>query len=597
MKAVPIEVVPMEAGVTGLAERPSFLDQESQKAVGWDPIWSEFSPVTPYGLRWKQSAKPFQAGDEAAWEQALRQLREDAEAIEVESLPRWAERLRVFPDIQEALDRLQHPHTTLSPKHLLALKQFAKRGFDFAVDGQFSSISWTSAPPWERVLSEFGDTSSPTFSIQDVADDEHRRLTKLYTEAMQRAYGAAKRRDAYWFERTGVRPTRDGQIVLALPEHRSLASALKEEKQLTWLRDTPFESVFSLPVTEEMAQAEREAEIAKRNLSDHEERLILNLCDSLRNHMEVWRRLVADVTHLDIRIAKQRLLAKWRGAVPTPSQHIELTGAVHPLVAERLNAQGKAYVPLSVRVSSGANVLCGSNMGGKTVAMSLLFLCQCLAQYALPVPAKAFSTKLFGVLRFSASTEGDLENGLSSFGREVVRVKSVWNDMMAFPPALVCYDEPGRSTNPMEGEAIAVGLVQNAVRIAEDGHVVFIATHFAEATRQRGIRIFQVRGLKHRPFRLTADDDDQGSAMGEASRTSRSDTDLQADLKAALNSDQVGLADQERISALEQAMDYRLEEVNELNVSNEALEIAKWLGMPEDILTLSETFLKRRTRS
>ncbi|WP_051663221.1 MutS-related protein [Alicyclobacillus macrosporangiidus] len=231
--------------------------------------------------------------------------------------------------------------------------------------------------------------------------------------------------------------------------------------------------------------------------------------------------------------------------------------------------------PVDVDVAAGVNVIAGMNMGGKTAAVQLVALCQALAQYALPVPAAGFRTRLFACVRWGPEPERPDIDGLSAFGREVARLTRIWQDMWAVAPhpALVLLDEPGRTTNPREGEAMAVAWAE-ALREAGQARVTaVIASHFSRVAALPGVAHHRVRGVRLDRLRPPAGDPQGGDfpARDPQGGDPRADGPRGGDSKAGLR-------------ALAEAIDYRIERVEGGGVPEEGIAVAAWLGLPDEVL-------------
>ncbi|MCL6515876.1 hypothetical protein, partial [Alicyclobacillus sp.] len=198
----------------------------------------------------------------------------------------------------------------------------------------------------------------------------------------------------------------------------------------------------------------------------------------------------------------------------------------------------------------------GMNMGGKTAAMQLLGLCQVLAQHALPVPAERFCTRLFGCVRWGPGPDGPEIDGLSAFGREVARLCAIWRETAAAEPALVFMDEPGRTTNPREGEALAVAWVEAFHRRGRARVTGVVATHFGRVMSIPGMSIHRIRGVD--PGRLR-EDEEPG----------------------------------DRVRRLRGAVDYRIERCDAADVPEEGIAVATWLGAPDEVVAAARAVLRR----
>ena len=152
---------------------------------------------------------------------------------------------------------------------------------------------------------------------------------------------------------------------------------------------------------------------------------------------------------------------------------IDLRRARHP----ELVLAGQRVVPVDVRLGADkrALVVSGPNTGGKTVALKTLGLLTLMARAGLLVPAEEGSVVPWveGVFT-DLSDDQSIERNLSTFSSHVVNLVEIFAALRV--PALVLLDEPGGGTDPEEGAALAVALIE---RLIAAGILVGVATHYA----------------------------------------------------------------------------------------------------------------------
>ncbi len=161
---------------------------------------------------------------------------------------------------------------------------------------------------------------------------------------------------------------------------------------------------------------------------------------------------------------------------------LELLDARHPLLmanlAERLGIDRRARrepVPVSVRVGFGDPVLVisGPNTGGKTVALKTTGLFALMAQCGLHVPAGEGSVlPVFKRIYADIGDEQSIAANLSTFSAHLATIVQMTRDLE--PPSLVLLDEVGAGTDPTEGGALGVAIVDHFRR---HGAMVVATTH------------------------------------------------------------------------------------------------------------------------
>ncbi|QQE78873.1 hypothetical protein [Alicyclobacillus sp. SO9] len=558
-----------------------FLDSGSRHSLNWDELWEEWRPVTPYGQDAKRELKPFHPGEEKAWEESMQVLQGDIKALSQTEVDVLQSQLEKLPDIRNAA--MTQQASVFSPRELLLLKQFAYYGKTLSDNWKAVLAGIWDSSMWDKLLKPFGNVSDKSFSIHHVASDTYRDNAKKLAEAQHGLSQAVHAWREWWRQKTGIAPDKEGVIRCQLPQQRDAAASLRQLANADWIQETPFESVFKVETTDTVRAFQNQRDDVRLAMDKEADEVLLRLSRTLRQASKTWQAAVHQIAHIDLRVSKTALFLSWRiASVPKAAQSIAVEEAVHPLVERRLKSAGRTYVPLNWEVPAGTSVLCGSNMGGKTVAMSVLALCQLCAQYALPVPAKRFATHLFQRVRFYAGessgmdTNGDTRgtssghstSGLSSFGTEVRQIKDAWDILLTGETALICFDEPAKSTNPIEGEALVVGTLRSLRQSLPNRNTqssVIIATHFPQASAEPGCTQFRVRGLR------------------------------QAGLTPLAGGSNVEFSN--RMKYLADAMDYRVERIDTAVWSEEGLQVADWIGLPREILQESRRYREGRGSS
>lgn len=206
------------------------------------------------------------------------------------------------------------------------------------------------------------------------------------------------------------------------------------------------------------------------------QRILAELLRAARTALPDIRRHAALVTELDLLEASHRFaeLAEGRMAEAAPRHELVLVDARHPLLDPRLGELRNAalgqpghageVVPLDVSLTGGehALVVTGPNAGGKTVALKTAGLLAVASQAGLPVPAGP-GTRLPFLSRLVATVgdEQDLLTDRSTFSGRLLRLDEAWR--AAGPDSLILLDELGSGTDPEEGSALGVSLLEGLI--------------------------------------------------------------------------------------------------------------------------------------
>ncbi|MDN4753348.1 DNA mismatch repair protein MutS [Porphyromonadaceae bacterium W3.11] len=277
---------------------------------------------------------------------------------------------------------------------------------------------------------------------------------------------------------------------------------------------------------------------------------IAKLEDSVRARLTKQLSASADDLMSVLRAFSQDILAlgkaRWAieiGAVrPIPREkgRSVIKNVIHPEVKSSLEKRGLEFQPVSIDFLSEPTLITGANMAGKSVLLSSIALLQLLMQYGWYVPAEYAELVMVDEVMLSVGDGQDLSNGLSSFGAEMLRMDAIVKMVKAGRRVLALVDEPARSTNPTEGHALVMGLVQ----LLKNYQVrAIITTHYSNINID--VRRWRVKGF------------------------------VEDRLVQPL-----------RINQLNQCIDYSLEEDVLETVPQEAFRIARILGVDEELLEM-----------
>src|SRR5215471_4588705 len=155
---------------------------------------------------------------------------------------------------------------------------------------------------------------------------------------------------------------------------------------------------------------------------------------------------------------------------------LEFINARHPLLEESLRASANAVVPVSFRLDSNhpVMVISGANAGGKTVVLKTAGLLSLMALSGLPVPAKAARVPFYRSVLADIGDHQSLAANLSTFTSHIGNIAKMIDSCVT--PALVLLDEVGTGTDPEEGSALGVAVVDH---FKQRGAQVMATTHYA----------------------------------------------------------------------------------------------------------------------
>ena len=215
------------------------------------------------------------------------------------------------------------------------------------------------------------------------------------------------------------------------------------------------------------------------------ERILAELSAEAAAHAEDINLDYTMLVQLDVIFAKAKLAFQMRAWAPIMNDkgRVELRNARHPLI------DPKKVVPISLRLGSDFDtmIITGPNTGGKTVTLKTIGLLTLMAECGLHVPAGDGSVlSTFDAILSDIGDEQSIAQSLSTFSshmKTIVDVVAQCDDR-----TLVLYDELGAGTDPAEGAALAIALIEFSRKM---GSRVVATTHYAElklyAMRTKGV--------------------------------------------------------------------------------------------------------------
>ncbi len=207
-------------------------------------------------------------------------------------------------------------------------------------------------------------------------------------------------------------------------------------------------------------------------------RILRELTASLRGIGPALPEAIALLASLELTFGKADFALRFDCAIPKfctgRPRRIALRGARHPLLVDLLRGQGKPVVPVTIELDESTRVLLitGPNTGGKTVAMKTVGLLALMAQAGVPVPAASAEMPFFDQVLADIGDNQSIAESLSSFSAHVRRLGAILDS--ATPDSLVLLDELGRATDPEEGGALGVAVIEE---LRQSGGFILTSTH------------------------------------------------------------------------------------------------------------------------
>ncbi|MBK7393029.1 MAG: hypothetical protein IPI64_06950 [Chloracidobacterium sp.] len=257
-----------------------------------------------------------------------------------------------------------------------------------------------------------------------------------------------------------------------------------------------------------------EANNELQNLKGKEERevarILFALTEQLREQLPAVETAVQAVAELDFIKAKVEFARKFTAVVPdiTDDNTLDLFDARHPLLEENLRTaetqrrgekaetrpvgsvplttnndqrSTNEIVPSSFTLTkhNAVMIISGANAGGKTVVLKTAGLLSLMAISGLPVPATEAKIPFYRSVLADIGDHQSLSANLSTFSSHMSNIAGMIGQCQ--PPSLVLLDEAGTGTDPEEGSALGVAIVDH---FRQKGAQVIASTHY------RGLKMY-----------------------------------------------------------------------------------------------------------
>jgi DNA mismatch repair protein MutS2 len=392
-----------------------------------------------------------------------------------------------LPDLAQVLREARVEGLHLDPRALMDVASFIEGGLEVA-----RRVSQAEqAPRLARRAAEVKDASDVAAAIRravlpsgEVSDDASPRLAeirrglarlRLKLQSVMESFLRGKEADRVLQDKL-ITTRNDRYVLLLKAEHRGDVPGIIHGSSGSGA------SVFVEP----MPAVELNNDIV--SLGDEEREEVVRILSELTGRVAAR---AADLDHASTVLGEldavqaMALAARDMGASApriVDGLELELLDARHPLLmpalTERLGLPRRSSrepVPVTLRVGFGSPVLVisGPNTGGKTVALKTAGLLALMAQCGLHVPAAPGSAlPVFRRIYADIGDEQSISADLSTFSAHLATIVEMTRDLS--PPSLVLLDEVGAGTDPTEGGALGVAIVDH---FRSRGAMVMATTH------------------------------------------------------------------------------------------------------------------------
>ncbi|MFY9221095.1 MAG: endonuclease MutS2 [Blastocatellia bacterium] len=390
-------------------------------------------------------------------------------------------RIAEIADPAPLLARLAINNTYLLAEELLSLQSIISTGHSLKVqfrevEGNFPALSAIigQIPNLSVLYKRLKDTLLPSGEINEDASPELKRLRREINNLRSRIYKhlssileSAGQENAVKDEFVTLR---NGRFVIPVRnDFRARVPGVVHGMSSSGA--TAFvEPISSIEENNEMVRLQEleENEIIK---------ILFSISEQLRKELPGLRALVKALSELDLVIAKSNFAQEYDCIKPEMNEmgELKLVSARHPILEKTLRATPNKIVPITLEFSKSKNamVISGPNAGGKTVVLKTVGLLALMAQSGMHVPAHNARLPIFNDILADIGDHQSIAANLSTFSSHIRNISEMAASVTC--PALVMLDEVGTGTDPEEGAALGVAIVDY---FKQKGAIVLVSTHY-----------------------------------------------------------------------------------------------------------------------
>ena len=431
---------------------------------------------TPMGRERAEALAPL-----ASLEEVRRELRAVTECAELRARgARWS--FSETADPSEAIARLRIEGTILEPLVLLEVARLCEQAADaraaVSAEREAAPVLWEVVEALPRTLpglaSRVFSKILPSGELDDRASPELARIRAdivRMRSTITRSLETLMRRSEEAIQDQLVTLRNDRFVIPVRSDHRGRVQGVAHGFSSSGA------TVFVEPL--ETIESNNELQALRETEEREVARILFTLTEELRAELPAIELAARAVAELDFVNAKAALAAHLRAVEPFVDEEnaLELLEARHPLLEENLREQGLEVVPVSLRLDAEkpVMVISGANAGGKTVVLKTAGLLSLMALSGLHVPAREARVPMYASVLADIGDRQSLAANLSTFTSHVSNIRRMVELCRA--PALVLLDEVGTGTDPEEGSALGVAVVDHFRR--ECGAHVIATTHYS----------------------------------------------------------------------------------------------------------------------
>ena len=318
---------------------------------------------------------------------------------------------------------------------------------------------------------EIDDVISPDSQVRDTASSElltvRRKINTLKNKIKERLEHIVRSENSSKYLQDALVTIRNDRYVVPVKqEYRSQIPGIVHDQSASGA------TLFIEP----MAVVEMNNDLRKAYSTERDEvnRILMELSGKITPYTEDLQYNMQVLAQIDFIFAKARLSEKMNAVEPVlkTTPQLSIIKGRHPLI------HPKQVVPLTISLGKDFDsvIITGRNTGGKTVTLKTVGLFVLMAQSGLHIPAEAGSEMgLFHGVFADIGDEQSIEQSLSTFSSHMTNIVRILEDIDE--RSLVLLDELGDGTDPSEGAALAISILDD---ILHRGSKIIATTHYSE---------------------------------------------------------------------------------------------------------------------
>lgn len=529
----------------------SFMSESTIRNINFDYIFNEVRPITEYGIKAKQTAKPFKQGQEEDLKSEFNKIRAFIEMRERRDI---IDILKHIKNILETVDRAKN-NQVLDEVELFEIKNFlslVEKMDKILKRISAAGLKLSLLTPLPELYEQL-DPAHEKLNTFYIYDEYSQKLKEIRNEKLnaEKAIKLLKRAIKEEIQnKYNIKLNSNDEAIISKTQKEKIEE-LNKDNNLRISGENYLNIIYKIKNNDEIDQLEIKYESLSGKEEEEEYIIRQNISEEIKKFSDILLKNTQIIGETDYLIARANYAQKTKSVEPEIIKELQIivTGGRNLKLEKTLKDKHTEYIPIDLNLNKNVVCITGANMGGKTVSLRMIGQIAAMASLGMFVPCEYAKLCLFENIYISVGDDQSIEKGLSTFGAEIVNLKEAIKN--SSKRCLILIDELAGGTNPKEGYAITKAVVNY---LKNKDCITVLTTHYDNVANDKDVQNLQVKGL------MLPDE---------------------ADLIKINSIDQV-----------QEYMDYRLIEVKyKKDIPKDALKIAKMAGINEEIIKDAEKYL------